>query len=57
MTAIPVSAFYQEGDARAYVRFCFAKQDAVLDEAVARLAGFFERRGVEEQQMSDDSCQ
>ena len=53
MTAIPVSAFYQEGDARAYVRFCFAKQDAVLDEAVARLAGFFERRGVEEPQMSD----
>ena len=40
VTAIPVSAFY-EGDApRHYARFAFCKQDAVLDEAVARLARY-----------------
>ena len=59
VTAIPVSAFYQEGDARACVRFCFAKQDAVLDEAVARLAGFSSGAGWRSRtcQMPDDSCQ
>ncbi len=37
VAAIPASAFYQE-DARTDVaRFCFAKQDEVLDGAVARL--------------------
>lgn len=41
--AIPVSAFYQDqGTAmRTTVRFCFSKQDAILDEAVARLARHF----------------
>ena len=47
VTAIPVSAFYQEGDARAFVRFCFAKQDSVLDEAVTRLARHFGTQGSE----------
>lgn len=41
VTAIPVSAFY-EGDApRHYARFAFCKQDAVLDEAAARLTRHF----------------
>ena len=41
VTAIPVSAFY-EGPAPAhYARFAFCKQDAVLDEAVARLSRHF----------------
>ena len=37
VTAVPFSAFYQAGDVRHYARFCFAKRDAVLDEALARL--------------------
>ena len=41
VTAIPVSAFY-EGEAPGhYARFAFCKQDAILDEAVARLARHF----------------
>ena len=44
VTAIPVSAFY-EGDApRHFARFAFCKQDAVLDEALDRLARHFTRR-------------
>ncbi|MBU0723591.1 MAG: aminotransferase [Alphaproteobacteria bacterium] len=41
--AIPVSAFYQDqGTAmRTTVRFCFSKQDTLLDEAVARLEKHF----------------
>jgi len=35
--AIPVSAFYVTEPPRHYARFAFCKQDAVLDEAVARL--------------------
>ncbi|MYZ49903.1 aminotransferase [Propylenella binzhouense] len=38
VTAIPVSAFYGSDAPRSFLRFCFAKQDAVLDEAVERLA-------------------
>ncbi|MBX6321333.1 MAG: aminotransferase [Rhodospirillaceae bacterium] len=37
VAAIPLSAFYEEAPARDFVRFCFAKQDDVLDAAVARL--------------------
>jgi N-succinyldiaminopimelate aminotransferase len=37
VTAIPVSAFFAETPVRNYIRFCFCKQDALLDEAVARL--------------------
>lgn len=40
VAAIPVSAFYAERAERGYLRLCFAKEDAVLDEAVARLAAF-----------------
>ncbi len=41
VTAVPVSAFYQEGDLDHFVRFCFCKRDEVLDEAIARLAKLF----------------
>ena len=37
VTAVPVSAFYVSDAPRNYLRFCFAKRDSVLDEAVARL--------------------
>ena len=41
VTAVPVSAFYQGADIQHFARFCFAKKDAVLDEAVARLERHF----------------
>ncbi|MSP89491.1 MAG: aminotransferase [Alphaproteobacteria bacterium] len=45
VTAIPVSAFYAGPDAPATIaRFCFAKQDHVLDGAVERLEKHFGRR-------------
>ena len=37
VAAIPVSAFYVKDAIRTVVRFCFAKQDATLDGALARL--------------------
>lgn len=37
VAAIPVSAFYAEDAVRTVVRFCFAKTDATLDAALARL--------------------
>lgn len=40
VAAIPVSAFYAEDKVKTAVRFCFAKRDAVLDEALERLARF-----------------
>ena len=44
VTAIPVTAFYDGPDPPAhYARFAFCKQDAVLDEAVARLQRHFRR--------------
>lgn len=43
VTVIPVSAFYQYPDAEAsnhrLVRFCFAKRDVTLDQAIERLTG------------------
>lgn len=41
VTAIPVSAFFAESPVRNFIRFCFCKQDALLDEAVARLKRYF----------------
>ncbi len=38
VAAIPVSAFYADASMRSVIRFCFAKADATLDGAVARLA-------------------
>ncbi|MFC0409343.1 aminotransferase [Roseomonas elaeocarpi] len=44
VTAIPVSAFYAGPDAPThYARFAFCKTDAVLDEALSRLAAWKER--------------
>ncbi|HLV07881.1 MAG TPA: aminotransferase [Croceibacterium sp.] len=40
VAAIPVSAFYRDDPERSYLRLCFAKEDATLDEAVERLAEF-----------------
>ena len=40
VATIPVSAFYAEAAETGYLRLCFAKEDAVLDKAVARLAQF-----------------
>ena len=44
ITAIPVSAFYAQGEVRTIVRFCFAKRDATLDAALERLAGAVQGR-------------
>ena len=41
VTAIPVSAFYERDAPGHYARFAFCKQDALLDEAVARLQRHF----------------
>ncbi|MDX6752530.1 aminotransferase [Geminicoccaceae bacterium 1502E] len=43
VAAIPVSAFYEEAPVTSVVRFCFAKDDAKLDAAIERLAGFRKR--------------
>ena len=40
VAAIPVSAFYAQAAETGYLRLCFAKEERVLDEAVARLARF-----------------
>lgn len=37
VAAIPLSAFYADGFDQGVVRFCYAKQDATLREALARL--------------------
>lgn len=46
VAAVPVSAFYRQAEDGApppqhYIRFCFAKSDAALDEAVRRLTTHF----------------
>lgn len=41
VTAIPVSAFYQGGDVDHFARFCFAKTEGAIDEAVTRLERYF----------------
>lgn len=38
VTPIPVSAFYSSSAEQKTIRFCFAKRDATLDTALARLA-------------------
>ncbi len=40
VAAIPPSVFYRDDPKTGYLRLCFAKQDATLDEAIARLAEF-----------------
>lgn len=44
VTAVPVSAFYQDDAPRNFVRFCFSKRNAVLDGALDRLARWIDRR-------------
>ena len=41
VTAVPLSAFYDSGDVSHFARFAFCKGDAVLDEAIERLARWF----------------
>lgn len=41
VAAIPVSAFYAEKPVKNIVRFCFAKNNATLNEGLKRLAHFF----------------
>jgi N-succinyldiaminopimelate aminotransferase len=43
VAAIPLSAFYSADGPHGFVRFCFCKRDAVLDEAIARLQQHFGR--------------
>jgi len=38
VAAVPLSAFYASNGPTNFIRFCFAKRDDVLDEAIARLA-------------------
>ncbi|MGY0194560.1 methionine aminotransferase [Leptothrix sp. BB-4] len=38
VAAIPLSAFYRDGDNQQIARLCFAKRDETLDRALARLA-------------------
>lgn len=40
VAAVPVSAFYGSDAPAGYVRFCFCKQDAVIDAALDRLSSF-----------------
>ncbi|NQV55752.1 MAG: aminotransferase class I/II-fold pyridoxal phosphate-dependent enzyme, partial [Rhodospirillales bacterium] len=44
VAAVPFSAFYQggaESGVNHYIRFCYCKQDALLDAAIEKLAAFF----------------
>ncbi len=43
VTAVPVSAFYQQGGPEYFARFCFCKNDSTLDSALERLARHFGR--------------
>jgi aspartate/methionine/tyrosine aminotransferase len=47
VVTIPFSAFYAQAPETGYVRFCFTKPDAVLGEALERLAAF--RQGLLQQ--------
>lgn len=44
VATIPVSAFYAEDPVTNIVRFCFVKEDAVLDEAIARVGAWRDAR-------------
>ncbi|MBO6559110.1 MAG: aminotransferase [Nisaea sp.] len=41
VTAVPVSAFFHGEAPKNFIRFCFAKKDTILDDAVARLSAHF----------------
>lgn len=44
VTAIPVSAFFDQDPPSTLIRFCFCKKDETLDEACRRLEGWFAAR-------------
>lgn len=41
VAGIPLSAFYQQADVDHFVRFCFSKQNDILDAAVSKLKAYF----------------
>ena len=41
VAAVPFSAFYQDANVRHYARFCYCKQDELLDAALERLRKHF----------------
>ena len=41
VTAVPVSAFYAGEAPHHFARFCFAKKDEALDQAIGRLTKHF----------------
>lgn len=41
VAAIPLSIFYQDADVKHFVRFCFSKQNGVLDAATEKLKAYF----------------
>lgn len=41
VTGVPVNAFYNKSLKKKYIRFCFAKKNSVLDEAVEKLSRHF----------------
>jgi aspartate/methionine/tyrosine aminotransferase len=45
VTAVPVSAFYARETPNSFLRLCFSKRDAVLDEAVERMRTWLSRMG------------
>ena len=42
VTAVPMSAFYEDGDIDHFARFCFCKNETLLEEAVERLKRHFQ---------------
>ncbi|MEJ5021746.1 aminotransferase [Ochrobactrum vermis] len=44
VTPVPISSFYGARDVRSHVRFCFAKRDETLRDAVSRLAKWNNKR-------------
>ena len=46
VAAIPVSAFYQNGTENKVLRFCFAKKENTLKEAVERMIRFQNRSDI-----------
>jgi N-succinyldiaminopimelate aminotransferase len=40
VASIPVSAFYRDAPENGYLRLCFAKEEATLDQAITRMAAF-----------------
>ena len=45
VTAVPISAFYGQGQVRSHIRFCFAKRSETLAQALERLATWRARLG------------